>query len=191
MVLVPLVHSANKYKRLWELSREEEDNDCRSSSLSHTPPRMKLFHGLANLGRYWTADRLARRGLAHPPRCPLCDQASEMIKHLIMECPFSKQVWHAILSWLRLTCRVPAGEDTLMDWWCNARHSTPKPMHKGLASLQRCWSHGWLGSIAMTACSMPRLRQPTFWLTRSRRRLRYGQGPARHYPTDLGCTLNL
>ena len=21
-----------------------------------------------------------------------------------------------------------------MDWWCNARQSTPKPMHKGLAS---------------------------------------------------------
>ena len=98
------------------------------------PPRVRFFHWLANLDRCWTADRLARRNLPHPQRCPLCDQASETIHHLLLECPFSREVWHEILSWLRLSCPLPNNDATLHDWWCSARQDTPKPMHKGLTS---------------------------------------------------------
>lgn len=98
------------------------------------PPRVKFFHWLANLERCWTADRLARRGLPHPARCLLCDQAPESIHHLFLACPFSKLVWHEILSWLRLTCNPPDGEDSLTDWWRTARQATPKPMQKGLST---------------------------------------------------------
>ena len=59
---------------------------------------------------------------------------SESIQHLLLGCPFSKQVWFEILSWLRLTCRVPDGEENLTEWWSKARQCTAKPMHKGLAS---------------------------------------------------------
>uniref|UniRef100_A0A453I916 Reverse transcriptase zinc-binding domain-containing protein n=1 Tax=Aegilops tauschii subsp. strangulata TaxID=200361 RepID=A0A453I916_AEGTS len=97
-------------------------------------PRVRFFHWLANLDRCWTADRLARRNLPHPQRCPLCDQAPETIHHLLLECPFSRVVWHEILSWLRLSCPLPNVDATLHDWWRSARHDTPKPMHKGLAS---------------------------------------------------------
>ena len=110
------------------------------------PPRVKFFHWLANLGRCWTADRLARRGLPHPPCCPLCDQEPETIQHLLFGCSFSKQVWFEILSWLRLTCRVPDGEDNLTEWWIKAKQCTAKPMHKGLASATQLipwmiWKH--------------------------------------------------
>lgn len=98
------------------------------------PPRVKFFHWLANLGRCWKADRLARRGLPHPPCCPLCDQAPESIQHLFFECSFSKQVWLEILLWLHLTCHVPDGEENLTEWWNKARQSTAKLMHKRLAS---------------------------------------------------------
>lgn len=98
------------------------------------PPRVRFFHWLANLDRCWTADRLARRNLPHPQRCPLCDQAPETIHHLLLECPFNREVWHEILSWLRLSCLLPNDDATLHDWWRSARHDTPKPMHKGLAS---------------------------------------------------------
>lgn len=98
------------------------------------PRRVRFFHWLANLGRCWTADRLARRNLPHPQRCPLCDQAPETIQHLLLGCPFSRQVWYAILSWLRLSCLPPDNNATLHDWWLSARQNTPKPMHKGLAS---------------------------------------------------------
>ena len=98
------------------------------------PPRVKFFHWLASLGRCWTADRLARRGLPHPPRCPLCDQMPESMNHLIMDCPFTKQIWHDILSWLHLPCSAPNGENSLSTWWHTARQTTPKLMHKGLTS---------------------------------------------------------
>lgn len=41
------------------------------------PPRVKFFVWLACQDRCWTGERLARRGLQHPPRCPLCDQSTE------------------------------------------------------------------------------------------------------------------
>uniref|UniRef100_A0A8I6WU71 Reverse transcriptase domain-containing protein n=1 Tax=Hordeum vulgare subsp. vulgare TaxID=112509 RepID=A0A8I6WU71_HORVV len=99
------------------------------------PPRVRFFHSFANLDRCWTADRLARRNLPHPQRCPLCDQAPETIHHLLLEWPFTREVWHEILSWLRLSCLLPNNDATLHDWWCSARHDTPRPMHKGLASV--------------------------------------------------------
>ena len=95
---------------------------------------MKFFHWLAQLGRCWTADCLARRGLPHPPRCSLCDQEPKSIRHLFLECPFSRQVWHESLSWLRLPCNAPSNEESLSDWWRSARRNTPKPMKKGLTT---------------------------------------------------------
>uniref|UniRef100_A0A453C0C6 Reverse transcriptase zinc-binding domain-containing protein n=1 Tax=Aegilops tauschii subsp. strangulata TaxID=200361 RepID=A0A453C0C6_AEGTS len=85
--------------------------------------------------RCWTADRLARRGLQHQPRCPLCDQAPETMRHLLLECPFARQTWHEILSWLWMTTAGPSHEDSLMDWWLQARQNTPTLMRKGLASI--------------------------------------------------------
>ncbi|KAF7016570.1 hypothetical protein CFC21_030152 [Triticum aestivum] len=93
------------------------------------PPRVKFFHWLASQDRCWTADRLARRGLQHQPRCPLCDQAPETMRHLLLECPFARQTWHEILSWLWMTTAGPSHEDSLMDWWLQARQNTPTLMH--------------------------------------------------------------
>jgi hypothetical protein len=65
--------------------------------------------------------------------CPLCDQAAKTIHHLMMECPFTRQIWHKTIAWLRIPCLPPEGEDTLTDWWRSVRRHTPKQMHKGLA----------------------------------------------------------
>ena len=70
------------------------------------PPRVKFWHWLADQDRCWTGDRLARHGLQHNPRCPLCDQAVETLHHLLLECPFARQTWHEILAWLRLTVQI-------------------------------------------------------------------------------------
>uniref|UniRef100_A0A8I6XQ71 Reverse transcriptase zinc-binding domain-containing protein n=1 Tax=Hordeum vulgare subsp. vulgare TaxID=112509 RepID=A0A8I6XQ71_HORVV len=77
------------------------------------PSRVRFFHWLARLDRCWTADRLARRGLQHHPRCLLCDQEPETMHHLLLACPFSRQVWHETLAWLRIPCRPPDGEESL------------------------------------------------------------------------------
>uniref|UniRef100_A0A8I6XV68 Reverse transcriptase zinc-binding domain-containing protein n=1 Tax=Hordeum vulgare subsp. vulgare TaxID=112509 RepID=A0A8I6XV68_HORVV len=101
---------------------------------SWVPPRVKFFQWLANLDRCWTADRLHRRGLQHHPRCVLCDQEHETMRHLLVTCPFSRQVWHDTLSWLRWTCRPPDQEASLNDWWMQIKLDTPKAMRKGLAT---------------------------------------------------------
>ena len=74
--------------------------------------------------------------------------------HPLTACPFSQQIWHEILSWLRMTCRPPALADlardpswlsmtcrppdqhvSLAEWWPLAKQAMPKPMRKGLASV--------------------------------------------------------
>jgi hypothetical protein len=55
--------------------------------------------------------------------------------HLLITCPFSRQVWHDALSSLRMTCQSPSKETSLDDWWQTAKRATPKPLRKGLASM--------------------------------------------------------
>jgi hypothetical protein len=108
---------------------------CKLIWKTWAPPRVKFHHWLAAQDRCWTADRLARRGLQHHAKCVLCDQLPETMHHLTMTCPFSRQVWHEVLAWLRLPCQVPSGEASLTDWWIDARRDLPKPMRKGLATV--------------------------------------------------------
>jgi hypothetical protein len=68
--------------------------------------------------------------------------------HLLIECPFSKQVWNETLSWLRMRCRIPSNDDiSLTDWLAEVKPATPKPLRKGLgiAALLlpwMLWKHG-------------------------------------------------
>ena len=47
------------------------------------PLRVKIFFWLALRDWCWTAERLARHGLPHGSVCPLCDQATETMAHLL------------------------------------------------------------------------------------------------------------
>jgi len=65
---------------------------------SWAPGKCKFFLWTAAHNRCWTADRLAKRGLNHPPKCPLCDQIEETIDHLLVSCVFTRQFWFIILQ---------------------------------------------------------------------------------------------
>jgi hypothetical protein len=58
---------------------------------SWAAPRCKFFLWLASLNCCWTMDRLARKGLDHPPYCLFCDQEEETIQHILVGCIFSKK----------------------------------------------------------------------------------------------------
>uniref|UniRef100_A0A453FCJ1 Reverse transcriptase zinc-binding domain-containing protein n=1 Tax=Aegilops tauschii subsp. strangulata TaxID=200361 RepID=A0A453FCJ1_AEGTS len=47
---------------------------------SWAPLNVKFFLWLASQNRCWTADRLAKRGLQHPPVCCLCSQEEESLQ---------------------------------------------------------------------------------------------------------------
>uniref|UniRef100_A0ACD5TKP0 Uncharacterized protein n=1 Tax=Avena sativa TaxID=4498 RepID=A0ACD5TKP0_AVESA len=55
--------------------------------------------------------------------------------HLLVGFPFSKAIWHEVLSWIRSTVSPPAGEGDFMDWWLQASSSTPRALRKGTSSL--------------------------------------------------------
>ncbi|AQK89935.1 receptor-like kinase4 [Zea mays] len=55
-------------------------------------PKCRFFIWLVAQNRVWTTDRLAKRGLIHPEKCPLCDQEDETIDYLLVTCCFSREL---------------------------------------------------------------------------------------------------
>jgi hypothetical protein len=96
------------------------------------PLKCKFFIWLAVKNRCWTADRLAKRGLAHPAACPLCDQAEETIQHCLVSCVFSREVWFLLFAKLRLSTLSPQSSDKFLNWWSRAVKTVPKKLRKGL-----------------------------------------------------------
>jgi hypothetical protein len=93
------------WKRLWK---------------SWAPGKCKTFVWLAIRNRCWTADRLQKRGLPHPERCPYCDQEEETVQHILTTCVFARQFWCAILQPLNLTRLTPTRNVSFADWWKKA-----------------------------------------------------------------------
>jgi hypothetical protein len=56
------------------------------------PAKCRYFIWLVANRKCWTADRLAREGMDHPEKCPLCDQEQEIIDHLLVSCVFCKAI---------------------------------------------------------------------------------------------------
>ncbi|KQJ83471.2 hypothetical protein BRADI_5g15081v3 [Brachypodium distachyon] len=84
---------------------------------SKAQTKCKTFMWLALKNRFWTADRLSKRGLPHPARCPLCDQSDETIDHLLLGCVVAREVWSTLLrGWNRL-CWLPTLQASLAEGW--------------------------------------------------------------------------
>ena len=91
---------------------------------------------MAAHNRCWTADRLARRGLPHPDRCPLCDQEEENIQHLLVGCVFARHFWLELLQFFGLATLAPQLDEPSFDvWWDRSALMVSADMRKGLNSL--------------------------------------------------------
>lgn len=100
------------------------------------PLTQKIHMWLAALrNRIWTADRLARRGLQHPPRCPLCDQEPEDGEHLMVRCVFALEVWFAVLQQVGLQRYTPTPNTDTAQWWTTLVAATPKTQRKAINGL--------------------------------------------------------
>ena len=103
---------------------------------SWAPPKCRLFLWLVAHNRCWTADRLARQGLPHPARCPLCDQASETIDHLLIGCVFTREFWFRFLSQVGLQSLSPQPTElSFLDWWDRVTSGTSDIISYGINSL--------------------------------------------------------
>ena len=87
-----------KFLDLWDLSEVELQPEVEDSPLiwkSWASGKCKFFMWLVTDYRWWTADRLATRGLPQE-RCQLCDQEEETIDHLLVSCVFTEHVWYLL-----------------------------------------------------------------------------------------------
>jgi len=95
-----------------------------------------MFLWLAIRNRCWTADRLAKRGLSHPDKCPLCDQEEETIQHLLTSCVMARQVWCKLLTPLNLADSTPRKiERSFAEWWRKTISRVSKEHRRGVNSL--------------------------------------------------------
>jgi hypothetical protein len=86
--------------------------------------------------RCWTADRLARRALSHPDRCPLCEQEEETINHLLSACVFSRQFWHDLLACFGMQAAVPQAHNVgFYSLWQQASDRLHTSVQQGFDSL--------------------------------------------------------
>jgi hypothetical protein len=103
---------------------------------SWAPGKCKFFLWLAAHNKCWTADQLAKRGLSHPDKCPLCDQEEETINHMLLSCVFARQIWYGILQGLHLQVLAPQMEDSSFeDWWQRVSSKVDRLVKEGLNSI--------------------------------------------------------
>jgi hypothetical protein len=85
---------------------------------------------------------LAKRGLNHPHKCPLCDQEAETLNHLLISCVFTRIFWYMLLKKFGLHALAPQpGLTSFLEWWKRAAKAVQGMVKKGLDSLiiLRAW----------------------------------------------------
>ena len=124
------------WKRLWK---------------SWAPSKCNIFFWLAIRNRHWTADRLQERGLPHSERCPLCDQDTENIQHILRSCLFARQLWFAILKSRNLTHLIPSSSiASFAECWRGSWKKLQKQHRKGFNPL--CILRAWILWKHRSAC---------------------------------------
>jgi hypothetical protein len=58
------------------------------------PLKVKLFTWLMLEQKILTWENLLKRGFVGPSKCVLCGLKEENVKHLFVECSFTKDIWY-------------------------------------------------------------------------------------------------
>ena len=103
---------------------------------TQAPGKCKFLVWLALHDRCWTAERRKRHGLQDDDACILCNQEPESIDHLLLLCPFSREIWFRVLSWFSWGEVAPDSQAfNLAVWWAAARKRIPRDTCKGFDSI--------------------------------------------------------
>ncbi|KAM0867750.1 hypothetical protein ACQ4PT_041790 [Festuca glaucescens] len=99
------------------------------------PLKCKVFAWLAAADRCWTGERRLRHGMSTSDTGAVCDQESESISHLLLQCPFAKQVWFHTLSRLGLQACLPGPDETFSSWFETAATRVAPSLLKAARSI--------------------------------------------------------
>jgi hypothetical protein len=104
---------------------------------SWAPPKCHFFMWLVAHNRCSTADRLERRGLPHPDKCPLCDQEEETMQHLLVRCVVARQFWYSLFYQVGFSRLAPAATElSIDDLWESVEARVSGEERKGINSLE-------------------------------------------------------
>lgn len=106
---------------------------------SKAPLKCKVFLWLACRERCWTADRLQSRGMDHPAACPFCDQQQETINHLMMGCPFVRDIWHCFFLFWGKDEWTPSEDRPISSWWADINLAGKEKKDLARAVTLICW----------------------------------------------------
>jgi hypothetical protein len=89
------------------------------------PPRVAFFVWTAALGKILTADNLRRRGMIVVSWCCMCKADGESVDHLLLHCPYAKELWDMIFGLFGLQWVMPKRVMDLFSCWYGSvgRHS--------------------------------------------------------------------
>jgi hypothetical protein len=100
------------------------------------PNKCRFFMWLVEHNRWWTVDKLARRGMEHPEHRLLCDQHPKTINHLLLSCVFTRQLWFELLLEVGLQQLTPLpSQDSFEDWWRQSSMRVQGQAREGFNSL--------------------------------------------------------
>jgi len=96
-------------------------------------PKIDLFCWKVGHSSILTGENLKRRGLEGPSRCALCNSEEESINHLLLTCPYAKEVWNLVLNQMHID--LPGSTLDLFSSWAGL---APFDLHKK-ALLKASW----------------------------------------------------
>jgi hypothetical protein len=102
---------------------------------TNAPNKCHFFAWLVLHARSWTSERAWRHGLHNDTCCALCDQGVETIDHLLISCPYAREVWFKALcrcGWQSLALTTM---NFFTEWWLRSRKRIPKARWKAFDSL--------------------------------------------------------
>jgi hypothetical protein len=82
------------------------------------PLKVKLFIWLMLEQKILTWENLVKRGIVGPSRCVLCGNNEENVRHLFVDCSFTKDIWYTIQKDLNFESIWEGGKiaDCLQNW---------------------------------------------------------------------------
>jgi hypothetical protein len=91
------------------------------------PLKCKMFCWLAMRYRLWTSDRRFNHVLQTTrSACFTCLQAEDRVDHILIQCPYSRMVWHGCFQAMRVHLDEPSIDDNLEKWWSATRSRVQK-----------------------------------------------------------------
>jgi len=103
---------------------------------TRAPGKCKFFIWLVIHDRCWTAARRKKHGLQDDDSCALCAQMPETVDHLLIACPFTREVWFRLLRRFDWVSLAPNAQSTFfVSWWSTARKQLSKDNRRCLDTL--------------------------------------------------------